>query len=246
MESIAQLSKKYGFHVVEDASHAIGGRYKNTEIGSCQYSDVTIFSFHPVKTMTTGEGGLAATNNKRLAEKMTLLRTHGITRDPDLMTHISDGPWYYQQIDLGFNYRLTDIQAALGISQLKRLKQFVERRHEIAALYDELLTDLPVNSQLQEKDCYSGMHLYVIRLLTGQINKTHRQVFEAMREAGISVNLHYIPVHLQPYFQAMGFKLGDFPEAERYYQDAITLPMFPALTAIEVKQVVTTLREIIS
>ena len=245
MESIAQLSKKYGFYVVEDASHAIGGRYKNTEIGSCLYSDVTIFSFHPVKIMTTGEGGLAVTNDKLLAEKMALLRTHGITRDPDLITHVSDGPWYYQQIDLGFNYRMTDIQAALGISQLKRLKQFVKQRHKISAQYDELLADLPVRLQLQGED-YSGMHLYVIRLITEQIKKTHRQVFEAMREAGIGVNLHYIPVHLQPYYQAMGFKLGDFPEAESYYQEAITLPIFPALTEIEVSQVVMTLREIIA
>jgi len=244
MESIAQLAKKYGFHVIEDASHAIGGRYKNTEIGSCLYSDVTIFSFHPVKTMTTGEGGLAVTNDKLLAEKMALLRTHGITRAPDSMTHASDGPWYYQQIDLGFNYRMTDMQAALGISQLKRLKQFVEQRHTIATQYDELLADLPVRSQLRE-GAYSGMHLYVIRLITGQIKKTHRQVFEAMREAGIGVNLHYIPIHLQPYYQAMGFKFGDFPKAESYYHDAITLPMFSALTEIEVKQVVTTLREII-
>lgn len=231
MERIYQLSKKYGFSIIEDASHAIGGKYKNQPIGNCQYSDITIFSFHPVKIITTAEGGVATTKSEELAQKMDLLRSHGITRDSDLMTHEPDGSWYYQQITLGFNYRMTEMQAALGVSQIKRLNTITDKRHQLAKKYDSLLADLPVITPYQHSDGYSGLHLYVIRLKTNQIQKSHKEVFDELRSANIGVNLHYIPVHLQPYYQQnLGFKAGDFPEAELYYSQAISLPMYPDLT----------------
>ena len=230
MAAISRLAERYGFRVIEDASHAIGGQYQNQPIGSGRHSDITIFSFHPVKIITTAEGGAALTNSSVLAEKLILLRSHGITRDPTQMTREPDGPWYYQQIALGFNYRMTELQAALGVSQMQRLDQFVARRHELANRYNELLADLPLTTPWQNPDGYSGLHLYVIRLQLENINKTHRQIFEALREQGIGVNLHYIPVHLQPFYQAMGFCNGDFPLAERYYQQAISLPMYHTLT----------------
>ncbi|UXD89429.1 UDP-4-amino-4,6-dideoxy-N-acetyl-beta-L-altrosamine transaminase [Thalassolituus hydrocarboniclasticus] len=230
MAAINRLAERYGFRVIEDASHAIGGQYQNQPIGSGRYSDITVFSFHPVKIITTAEGGAALTNSSVLAEKLMLLRSHGITRDPAHMTREPDGPWYYQQIALGFNYRMTELQAALGVSQMQRLDQFVARRHELAHRYNKLLADLPLTTPWQNPDGYSGLHLYVIRLQLENINKTHRQIFEALREQGIGVNLHYIPVHLQPFYQAMGFCNGDFPQAERYYQQAISLPMYHTLT----------------
>ncbi len=243
MAAIHALGQRYGFHVIEDASHAIGGKYKGEFIGNGRYSDITVFSFHPVKIITTAEGGMALTNDAELANKMTLLRSHGITRDPAQMTHAPDGPWYYQQIELGFNYRMTDIQAALGISQMARLDHYVARRHKLAARYDALLADLPVNCPWQHPDNYSGLHLYVIRLQLDQIRKTHRAVFDALREQGIGVNLHYIPVHTQPYYQQMGFKAGDFPEAERYYAEAISLPMYQGLTEADQDRVVRTIKD---
>jgi UDP-4-amino-4,6-dideoxy-N-acetyl-beta-L-altrosamine transaminase len=230
MREIKALSNRYGFKIIEDASHAIGGKYRGEPIGSCRYSDITVFSFHPVKIITTGEGGMALTNNERLAKRMQLLRSHGITRDVDEMTHTPDGSWYYQQIDLGFNYRMTDLQAALGLSQMQRLDEFVAKRHTIAKRYDQLLAELPVITPWQHADSYSALHLYVIRLKLKEIDCTHRQVFEEMRAAGIGVNLHYIPVHRQPYYEAQGFKAGYCPEAERYYAEAISLPMYPGLT----------------
>jgi UDP-4-amino-4,6-dideoxy-N-acetyl-beta-L-altrosamine transaminase len=230
MAAISRLAERYGFRVIEDASHAIGGQYQNQPIGSGRHSDITVFSFHPVKIITTAEGGAALTNSSVLAEKLMLLRSHGITRDPAQMTREPDGPWYYQQIALGFNYRMTELQAALGVSQMQRLDQFVARRHELANRYNELLADLPLTTPWQNPDGYSGLHLYVIRLQLENINKTHRQIFEALREQGIGVNLHYIPVHLQPFYQAMGFCNGDFPQAECYYQEAISLPMYHTLT----------------
>lgn len=233
MQAIHALSHRYGFKIIEDASHAIGGKYKDEPIGNCRHSDITVFSFHPVKIITTGEGGMALTNDPKLADRMTLLRSHGITRDPGQMTQEPDGPWYYQQIDLGFNYRMTELQAALGVSQMQRLDEFVSRRHAIAKRYDELLADLPVILPWQHSDSYSGLHLYVIRLQLDQTNKSHRQVFEALRDQGIGVNLHYIPVPAQPYYQRMGFKASGFPEAERYYREAISLPLFPAMTVEE-------------
>ena len=242
MQAIHALSQRYGFKIIEDASHAIGGKYKGEFIGNCRYSDVTVFSFHPVKIITTAEGGMALTNNKDVADAMALLRSHGITRDPALMTHEPDGGWYYQQIALGFNYRMTELQAALGVSQMERLDAYVARRHELARRYDELLAGLPVVTPWQHSDGYSGLHLYVVRLALDKIGATHRQVFDALRKQDIGVNLHYIPVHLQPYYQQMGFKAGDFPEAERYYAEAISLPMFQAMTHAQQDEVVSALR----
>lgn len=230
MQAIHALAERYGFRIIEDASHAIGGRYQGSPIGNCEYSDITVFSFHPVKIITTAEGGMVLTNSAELANKMALFRSHGITRDPAQMTHGPDGPWYYQQIELGFNYRMTEIQAALGVSQMTRLDKYVTRRHQLVHRYDELLTTLPVTTPWQHPDSYSGLHLYVIRLQLDKLSRRHREVFDSLREQGIGVNLHYIPVHTQPYYERMGFKLGDFPEAERYYAEAISLPLFPAMT----------------
>lgn len=243
MAVIHALSKRYGFRVIEDASHAIGGKYKEEYIGSCRYSDITVFSFHPVKIITTAEGGMALTNQRELAAKMELLRSHGMTRDPALMTHEPDGPWYYQQIDLGFNYRMTELQAALGVSQLERLDDYVARRHELARRYDELFAGLPVITPWEHPDSYSGLHLYIIRLRLGDINKTHRQVFEFLRDQRVGVNLHYIPVHTQPYYRNKGFNVGDFPRAESYYREAISLPMFPTLQEEQQDYVVSTVRQ---
>jgi dTDP-4-amino-4,6-dideoxygalactose transaminase len=243
MRTIQELSKKYGFKIIEDASHAIGGKYLNEPIGNCRYSDITVFSFHPVKIVTSAEGGMAVSNNEKLAEKMALLRSHGITRTPSLMTKPMEGSWYYQQVDLGFNYRMTDLQGALGASQMDRLVHYVARRHELARRYDNLLKDLPVVTPWQHQDGYSAFHLYVIRLQLEKITRTHVEVFEALRDREIMVNLHYIPVHTQPYYQKMGFQTGDFPEAERYYSSAISIPLFPALTYSEQDFVVETLKD---
>ena len=245
MASIHALGQKYGFKIIEDASHAIGGRYREEPIGNCRYSDITVFSFHPVKIITTAEGGMAVTNSEVVANKMALLRSHGITRDPAQMTHASDGDWYYQQIELGFNYRMTELQAALGVSQMVRLDNYVTRRHELARRYDELLTGLPVTAPWQHPDGYSGLHLYVIRLQLGKISRSHREVFDSMHKLGIGCNLHYIPVHTQPYYQRMGFKAGDFPEAERYYAEAISLPMHPALTEAQQDYVIMSLKSVL-
>jgi UDP-4-amino-4,6-dideoxy-N-acetyl-beta-L-altrosamine transaminase len=243
MAAIHALSQRYGFKVIEDASHAIGGRYKDQAIGNCQYSDVTIFSFHPVKIVTTAEGGMAVTNDDNVAIQLGLLRSHGITRDPALMSQPLDGPWSYQQVALGFNYRMTDIQAALGVSQMTRLAQYVERRHEIADRYKKLLGNLPLTLPFQHADGYSAYHLYVIRLQLEKIQRSHLQVFEALRAKDIIVNLHYIPVHTQPYYQKMGFSVGDYPQAEQYYREAISIPMHPMLTDSELQFVADSLQE---
>ena len=245
MEKISALSRKYGFKVIEDASHAIGGSYRGGPVGSCRHSDITIFSFHPVKIVTTGEGGMALTNDPALAEKMALLRSHGITRDPVSMTHAPDGPWYYQQIELGFNYRMTDIQAALGKSQLKRLDEFVSRRNALAVRYDELLKALPVTAIGRHPDSHSAFHLYVVRLKLDAIRTSHLEVFEGLRKNGIGVNLHYIPVHTQPYYLKLGFDWGDFPEAERYYREAITLPLYFGLSEAQQNEVVDALKSLL-
>jgi len=238
MQAIHALSQRYGFKIIEDASHAIGGKYQGEYIGSGRYSDITVFSFHPVKIITTAEGGMALTNDDQLAEKMNLHRSHGVTRDQNLMTHEPDGPWFYQQVELGYNYRMTELQAALGVSQMERLDAFVARRHELANRYDALLQDVPVTTPWQHPESYSGLHLYVIRLQLDRIDKNHRQVFEDLREQGVGVNLHYIPVHTQPHYQNMGFQQGDYPEAERYYSEAISLPMYQGLTDQQQDEVV--------
>jgi len=245
MEAIHALARRYGFKVIEDASHAIGGKYRDEFIGNGRYSDVTVFSFHPVKIVTTAEGGMALTSDSELARKMSLLRTHGITRDPADMTREADGPWYYQQIELGFNYRMTELQAALGLSQMRRLDEYVRRRHVLARRYDEALAGLPLTLPWQHPDGYSGLHLYLIRLRLDKIRLSRREVFAALRAAGIGVNVHYIPVHTQPYYERMGFAAGDFPEAERFYSEVITLPMYPALTREQQDEVIAVLGRVL-
>ena len=231
MEGIHALSKYYGFKIIEDASHAIGGRYKDEPVGNCQYSDITVFSFHPVKIITTGEGGIALTNNNQLAKSMRHLRSHGITTDPaDMHPRPERELWNYQQINLGYNYRMTDIQAALGLSQMQRLNEFVTVRHIIATRYIQMLSALPVVQPWQHPDSYSSFHLYVIRLKLDEISKTHREVYEMLRAAGVLVNLHYIPVYRQPYYEEMGFSAAYCAEAEQYYSEAISLPIYPGLT----------------
>jgi UDP-4-amino-4,6-dideoxy-N-acetyl-beta-L-altrosamine transaminase len=229
MAGIRVLGKQYGFKIIEDASHAIGGRYKGEPIGNGRYSDITVFSFHPVKIITTGEGGMAVTNDESVARRSNASEMH--PRPPEEI-------WNYQQIELGFNYRMTDIQAALGLSQMERLDEFVSQRHVLAARYDELLKDHPVVRPWQHADGYSGLHLYVIRLLAGEKKSKHREVFERLRANGVGVNLHYIPVYRQPYYASQGFNPSDFLEAERYFAEAITLPMFAGLTELQQLEVV--------
>ena len=229
MKRIRELSFEYGFKVIEDASHAIGATYLNTVVGDCAYSDVTVFSFHPVKIITTGEGGMALTRDADVARLMQLLRSHGITRDPASMTEPPHGGWYYQQIGLGFNYRLTDIQAALGVSQMHRLQVMLERRRQLADGYDKMLSALPIQFPQRLDDRSSAWHLYVVRL-TDACKVSRATVFQRLRDAGIGVNIHYIPIHLQPYFQNLGFQSGDFPNSEEYYRRAITLPIFPSMS----------------
>jgi UDP-4-amino-4,6-dideoxy-N-acetyl-beta-L-altrosamine transaminase len=238
MAAIHALSERYGFKVIEDASHAVGGSYKGKPVGDCFYSDITVFSFHPVKIITTAEGGMAMTNDPHLAARMRRLRSHGITRDEAEMTHASDGPWYYQQIELGFNYRLTDVHAALGLSQMRRIDEFVAKRHEIARRYDETFAGLPVTIPWRHADVISAFHLYVVRLKLDRIGKTHRQVFDDLRSAGVGVNLHYIPVYRHPYYARFGFEPSSFPESERYYAEAISLPMYASLTESDQSHVI--------
>lgn len=239
MAGIADLSRRYGFSIIEDASHAVGGSYRNGKVGDGRYADVTVFSFHPVKIVTTAEGGMAMTNDPALAAQMGLLRSHGVTREPALMQRDPDGPWAYDQIELGYNYRMTDLQAALGVSQMGRIDAYVDRRRALAARYDALLAGLPLATIAQLPDAVSAFHLYPVRVDAG----IRRQVFEDLRAAGIGVNVHYIPVHLQPWYRAMGFGPGDFPEAERYYAEAISLPLYPTMTEAQQDEVVAALRK---
>ena len=245
MRRIKQLSDEYGFKIIEDASHAVGADYWGGKVGDGRYADVTIFSFHPVKIITTGEGGMALTNDPDIGRRISLLRSHGITRNPELMESESEGAWYYQQIELGLNYRMTDIQAAMGTSQMARVDTFVARRRVLAQQYDELLKGLPVVTPHQVKDGRSAWHLYVIGLVPGKTPPRH-QVFDSLRASGILVNVHYIPVHLQPYYRRFGFKLGDFPVAEAYYDSAISLPLFYGLTEEAQDYVVDRLRSAVS
>lgn len=242
MEAMRALADRYGFAIIEDASHAIGASYEDRPVGDGRYADITIFSFHPVKIVTTGEGGMAVTNRPDLAARMRLLRSHGITRDPGDMTGSPDGPWYYQQVELGFNYRLTDMQAALGMSQLDRLSAFLDTRRRLAAVYDHALANLPVVTPWQAPNTLSAWHLYCVRVDAGQ----RRQIFDGLRAADIGVNVHYIPVHLQPDYQRLGFGPGDFPVAEQYYTETITLPLHPALSPEEQDFVIATLARLLS
>ena len=231
MLGIYELSKKYGFKIIEDASHAIGASYNNFKVGSCKYSDITIFSFHPVKIITTGEGGMALTNDELLSNHMRRLSTHGITKDKKLMQQRpTDEIWNYQQIELGFNYRVTDIQAALGLSQLKRLDKYIKIRHEIVELYNKKFNTLNVQLPFQSPKTYSSYHLYPIRVKNDFRDKTQKQIYNAMWKNNIAVNLLYVPLHRHPYYENLGFKSGDFPEAEQFHREVICLPLFPKLT----------------
>ncbi len=247
MAGIHALSQRYKFKIIEDASHAIGGRYKGEPIGNCRYSDITVFSFHPIKIITTGEGGMLLTNDANLAKCIRMLRTHGITNDAaDMCPRAFEEIWNYQQVGLGFNYRMTDIQAALGLSQIQRLDEFVTRRHCLAKRYDELLSNMPVIMPWQHLDSYSSVHLYPIRLKLSEINKTQRQIYEALCAEGILVNLHYIPIYRHPYYEKMGFIKGYCPEAEQYYLEVISIPMYPGLTEMQQDLVVAALRKVTS
>lgn len=237
MPRIHALGQKYGFKILEDAAHALGGEFDGRRIGGCDWSDAASHSFHPVKIVTSGEGGMITTNDPELAWRIGLLRTHGITREADRMVGESHGGWYYEQLELGFNYRMTDLQAALGASQMSRLEAFARRRREIADLYDRELAGLPLRPLARDPRGISGWHLYMIRLNLGEIRRSRREVFDSLRAQGIGVNVHYIPVHLQPDYQKLGFARGMFPESERYYEEAITLPMFPAMTDEDVVRV---------
>jgi UDP-4-amino-4,6-dideoxy-N-acetyl-beta-L-altrosamine transaminase len=245
MAKVRQLAKEYNFTVIEDAAHAIGGSYQGKKVGSCEFSEMAVFSFHPVKIITTGEGGMVLTNREDLYERLMRLRTHGIARDERFLVKPQDGPWHYQQIELGFNYRMTDIQAALGLSQLKRIDEFVHRRRYLAGRYDQMLKDLPVTLPWQDSSAYSAYHLYVLRLHLDELKKSRRQIFEELRAINIVVNVHYIPVHTQPYYERLGFRAGDFPEAEQYYQETITIPLYYGLSDEDQDYVVEKLRGII-
>jgi UDP-4-amino-4,6-dideoxy-N-acetyl-beta-L-altrosamine transaminase len=243
MRAIAGLAKEYGFSVIEDASHTIGGRYFDKPVGNCAYSSIAVFSFHPVKIITTAEGGMAVTNDPKLAQHMRLLRSHGTTRDPSLMQGSSHGAWYYEQVDLGFNYRMTDVQAALGTSQMQRIDGYVRTRHAIAKRYNEKLAGLPLTLPWQTPDAYSAYHLYPVRIDSSKTSVRREKVFAHMRERGVGVNVHYIPVHTQPYYRAHGFEGRSFPVAEQYYAGAMSLPLFPGLDTHRQDAVIGLLRE---
>jgi UDP-4-amino-4,6-dideoxy-N-acetyl-beta-L-altrosamine transaminase len=245
MKRIHSLSKEYGFKIIEDASHAIGGKYLDQPIGGCQYSDITVFSFHPVKIITTAEGGLATTNDEKLSERMQLFRSHGVTRDPSLMTKLSEGGWYYQQVNLGFNYRMTELQAALGVSQMKRIDEFITNRHTLQERYNLLLSSLPIVKPYQDRDSYSALHLYPIQIDLDSVDKDREKIFDELRQNGIGVNVHYIPIHTQPYYLQFGFKVGDFPNSESYYNRAISIPLFHTMTVEQQDEVLNVLMRVL-
>ena len=245
MSAIGSLAKRYGFAVLEDASHAIGGRYRGEPVGNCRHSSITVFSFHPVKIITTAEGGLAITNDSHLAQRMADLRSHGITKEEARFERPAMGPWSYEQQDLGFNYRLTDLHAALGLSQLGRLETIVAERQRLLEVYWQKLASLPVSLLEIPPGVSSALHLAVIRLHETD-PQHHRRVFEGLRAAGIGVQLHYSPVHLQPYYRRLGFAEGDFPEAEAYSRNAISLPLYPGLQKQEQERVVQVLTSLLA
>lgn len=244
MQAIAVLARKYGFKVIEDASHAIGSRWQGEFIGACQYSDIAVFSFHPVKIITTAEGGLLTTCDTQIAQRLVDLRSHGITKDTVRLQRQDQGAWYYEQQSLGFNYRITELQAALGVSQMTELDRFVARRHALVARYEQGLQGLPLVKPWQQPDSYSAFHLYVIQV-TDESPLNRHALFGALRFSGIQVNVHYIPIHLQPYYKSMGFKAGDFPNSETYYDRAISLPLYAGLTESDQNYVIAKLKELL-
>jgi UDP-4-amino-4,6-dideoxy-N-acetyl-beta-L-altrosamine transaminase len=246
MKKIYLLSKKYNFKIIEDASHALGGRYNKSKVGSCKYSDITVLSFHPVKIITTAEGGMACTNSKKLSDKMKLFRTHGITRDQMEMTKEKDGPWYYEQILLGYNYRMNDIEASLGLTQLEKVDKFIKERRKIALRYDKMLKKLPLTTPYQADSSFSTYHLYIIKLDLNLIKLSHLEIFKALRNYGIGVNLHYIPIHTHPYYKKLGFKEGQFPNSESFYKSVISLPLYVGFTRKLQDKVVKVLKRVIS
>lgn len=246
MQRIWELSREYGFTVIEDASHAIGGSYQNDQVGSCTYSDMTVFSFHPVKIITTGEGGMVLTNRQELCDALQLYRSHGITRDPSRMTRGADEPWYYEQIALGCNYRMTDLQAALGASQMTKLDAFVARRRQLVRRYHEKLNGLPIRTHYCLPEANPAWHLYIVRLDLDRVKKSKQEIFAGMKEHGVMLNLHYIPVHLQPYYRDLGFGDGDFPVSEQYYREALTLPLYYDLTDAQQDAIIAALRDVLA
>ena len=242
MKRIGAIARAHGIKVIEDASHCIGASYAGQPIGACPYSDIAVFSFHPVKIITTAEGGVATTQDKGLADRMGLFRSHGVTRDPDLMARANAEPWEYDQVDLGLNYRMTEMQAALGLTQRARLPEFVAHRQKMARRYDALLADLPLILPWQNPDSHSALHLYPILIDTDKTNRTRRELFDHMRAANIGVNVHYQPVHTQPYYQGLGFRRGDFPVSEWYYDRALSIPLFFGLDEAKQDRVIAALR----
>ncbi len=242
MEVIRTLSQSYGICLIEDAAHALGGKYQDTQVGSCRYSDMTVLSFHPVKSITTAEGGAVTTNDPKLQQRLTLFAKHGVTRDPELMEGDSDGDWYYQQVELGYNYRLSDLHAALGVSQLGKLDGFVQQRKEKAQIYQQHLQGLPLTLPSEQGFSESAWHLYMVEVTEHE----RKSVFDALRNKGVGVNVHYIPIHLQPFYRRLGFSAGDFPCSEAFYKNAITIPLFPTMSADEQSKVIDALKEVLS
>lgn len=243
LKKIFDLSKEYGFSIIEDASHALGSKYSEEQIGSSTYSDISVFSFHPVKNITTGEGGMILTNNKEIAEKVNLYRSHGVTRDTNKMFNKNEGLWYYEQLLLGFNFRMNEIQASLGISQMNSLDKFISKRNEVSQMYMKNLKNLPLTFQKVRNEDLSAWHLFIIHLKLDQLELTRLEIYNSLREKGIGVNVHYIPVHLQPFYRNLGFKQGDYPNSESYYDGALTIPMYTKLKKKDIEFVIQALQE---